>query len=461
MKLASEDAAGLWVPLDPSLEAVLLRLEALSTEPTFAVQRQVALGRALASYLEASARTPLAPLSEEVELATLYVYADFYPEDGQLTLIEQLRDVITEHIPEEERAWLDPLKHSYLDLVEVVPSDNREKELVLRSLGDGRTYRVRAGDFSKGLQPGQVLFTRLIRVPGDPESEEAVIAGNALVLSKADGQALYNSTGDYRRELEIAVGSFALREWQEFAKRYGHVLLWKFAQMRFAALVEAVVSIRYTTTAGHPYLYAIALYEHHEFSHIADNLSRVTEFQPEPVTHPNGETVSSQRLCRWVQREVPMNPDSQVVARLTLTSTQLMMECDSRERLDAIKHTLAATFGFSLHFRGETVSPPSRQLTSSQLTGEGPLTLSVSPEEDRSLLNSFLETVYLEWADQDSPALGSQTPRHAASSAAGRARVGALIDEMERYDPGLRRTGVPAFDYNTLRAHIGLEEVRR
>jgi hypothetical protein len=29
-------------------------------------------------------------------------------------LIEQLRDVITENIPQEEREWLDPLKHSYL-----------------------------------------------------------------------------------------------------------------------------------------------------------------------------------------------------------------------------------------------------------------------------------------------------------------------------------------------------------
>ena len=28
-------------------------------------------------------------------------------------------------------------------------------------------------------------------------------------------------------------------------------------------------------------------------------------------------------------------------------------------------------------------------------------------------------------------------------------------------DPGLRRTGTSAFDYNVLRAHVGLEEVRQ
>jgi len=36
--------------------------------------------------------------------------------------------------------------------------------------------------------------------------------------------------------------------------------------------------------------------------------------------------------------------------------------------------------------------------------------------------------------------------------------VDALIDEMERQDPGLQRTGKRVFDYNTLRAHVGFEE---
>ncbi len=39
---------------------------------------------------------------------------------------------------------------------------------------------------------------------------------------------------------------------------------------------------------------------------------------------------------------------------------------------------------------------------------------------------------------------------------AGRIQVATLIDEMERTDLGLLRTGVAAFDYNKLRAHVGL-----
>jgi len=147
------------------------------------------------------------------------------------------------------------------------------------------------------------------------------------------------------------------------------------------------------------------------------------------------------------------------VARVTLTSAQLMVESDSPERLNAVKHRLAAAFGFSLHFRGETLTPPARQMSVNRLMSGQPLTVIVTAEEDRALLKTFLEKAYLEWSDQPHLALGGQTPRHAAASSSTRGKVGALIDEMARHDPGLSRTGRTAFNYNVLRAHVGLDEV--
>jgi hypothetical protein len=52
------------------------------------------------------------------------------------------------------------------------------------------------------------------------------------------------------------------------------------------------------------------------------------------------------------------------------------------------------------------------------------------------LMNAFLETVYLEWADRESPAVGGETPRHVMTTQSGRTQVAALIDEMERNDFG-------------------------
>lgn len=458
MKLANEATAGLWVPLVPSLDALLTRLESLSLEPRMAAQRQIAVGFALQPYLERGGAALLSPLPEETELANLILYADFYPQDGQLTLIEQLRDIITEHIPQEEREWLDPLKHSYLDLAEFLSVDEQEKRLVFHSIGNARVYRVPDGEFSKGLQQGQVLLTRLIREPGDVEWERAVIAGTAIILAKEDGKGLLNATLDYRRQVEISSGSFELGDWPEFAKRYGHVLLWTFARMRLAALLDAVVSIRYVVKGGQPYLYALALYDHSEYAYMGDTLASLEGFERETVVpSAPGEASPSKKALYFVQRGASEALEPSVVARLILTATQLWVECDSRERLDAVKHKLAATFGFSLHFRGETSTPPPRKLKESELAVEEPLTLVISAEEDRVLLGRFLETLYLEWAERTCPSLGDHMPRHVAASAAGRAQVAALIDDMERHDPGVRRTGHVTFDYNKLRAHVGLD----
>jgi hypothetical protein len=461
MKLASETTAGLWVPLASSLDSLLARLDCLSSEPRMVAQRQIGLSLALQPYLEGGAGALLSPLSQETELANLFLYADFYPQDGQLTLIEQLRDIITEHIPQEEREWLDPLKHSYLDLAEFLSVAGQDQRLVFRSVGNARVYRVPDGAFRKELQPGQVLLTRLIREPGDVEWERAVIAGAAIALSSEDGKGLLDAVLDYRRQVEISAGSFELGDWPEFAKRYGHILMWTFARMRFAALVDAVTSIHYVAEGGQPYLYALALYDHCEYGYMSDMLAGLEGFEREAAASSPGGAATSKATQHFIQRRTAGALESAVVARLILTATQLWAECDSRERLDSVKHKLAAMFGFSLHFRGETYTPPPRQLKESELAVDGPLTLKISTEEDRTLLNGFLEILYLEWAERACPSLANHTPRHAAMSAAGHEQVAALIADMACHDPGVRRMGHAAFDYNKLRAHVGLDEVAR
>ncbi|HEU4686380.1 MAG TPA: hypothetical protein VFS39_17870 [Nitrospira sp.] len=457
MKLGSDQDVGFWTPRPPSLEAVLTRIEQLSLKPEFAPQREIALARALKPYLAGDAGRLLAPLEQESELASLWLFCDYYPEDGQLTLIEQLRDVISDHIPEEERRWLDPLKHSYLDLLEISDAGGPDRAVTLRSMGDGRSFVVPGGDFAKRFQRGHILLTRIVSDPDSPpDSGKGILAGCGLVLTPPDGKALYEQARDWEQSLEIASGSLVLGEWQEFAKRYGHVLLWNFADLRFAALADAVLHIRYQTPDGEPYLYAIALYDHAEYRFFAQSISEMSGFQEQ-------EPGPSQRVSRgnlpptrqWCCRE-----GEAVVIRLTLTSSQLIVECDGPDRLNDVKHRLAATFGFSLHFRGESVAPPVRRLSVGELAASEPLTVVVTPDEDRTLIGQFLEKAYLEWADQPHRLLKAQTPRHAAASAAMRGTVSDLIDEMERNDPARGRLGSPAFNYNTLRGHVGLDEVR-
>ena len=456
MKHASEQAAGFWTPRPSSLNGVLSRLESLSHTPGFRLQRELAQARVLKPYLEGGAGRLVAPLEQEIELASLYLFCDYYPDDGQLTLIEQLRDVITEHIPDEERQWLDPLKHSYLDILKPTSPPTSGQDLVLRSLADGTTLVLPGGEFVKDLAADRPLLTRVIHDPHTPESDKAVWAGCGIAMSQAEAEALLDITSEWRREMEMTTGSFALGEWKEFAKRFGYMILWAFAQRRMDALVDAVVHIGYRDPDGRPYLYAVALYDHHEYRFFAEALSAMNEFHGEGPGSDDQQSAAwkGSSARQWVQRE-----DGRLVARLTLTAFQLIVECDGPQRLDRIKHRLAASLGFSLHFRGETLIPPARQLSVAELMSDEPPTLIVTPEEDLALLNQFLEKAYLEWSDQPHLALSGQTPRHAAATAALRDKVGELIDDMERHDPGRRRFGKAAFSYNRLRAHVGLEEL--
>jgi len=462
MKLASEQASGFWNPRPPSLDAVLARLDRLSLKPEFVLQRELALARALKPYLEGEAGRVLRPVPHEVELAALSLFCDFYPEDGQLTLIEQLRDVITEHIPDEERRWLDPLKHSYVDLLELTATPKPGGDLTLRSLGDRTTFVVPGGEFANNLVAGEVLLTRVIRDSDDPESGNGWLTGCGIVLPPDDAGMLYEDIREWERGMEMSSGSLVLGEWQEFAKRFGHIILWCFAQMRVAALVDAVEHIQYRTDDGQCYLYALALYDHHEYGFLAEGLSDMKELEADafvPQATRPGSEAGSKPVRIWLQRE-RAGIVTHTIVRLTLTSSQLVVECDSPDRLNTVKHRLAAAFGFSLHFRDETLAVPARQLSVSDLTSDEPMKVVVTPDEDRTFLKTFLEKAYLEWSDQAHLSLGGKTPRHAAVSPSTREAVGQLIDEMEQNDPGLRRTGKPAFEYNRLRAHVGLDEVQ-
>lgn len=449
MNRANKDAVEsgtVQISIDRDLGGLLSRLEALSLEPGFRAQREIALARALRPYLEYAQQLPVTTFPEEIELANLYLYADFFPEDGQLDLIEQLRDIIEVHIPEEEREWLDPLHHSYMDFLDIrsIPAGDPAGTLDLKSLGDGREFRVAAGQFSWQLTQGEVLLARLIR-----KGERVAFAGSAIVLSASHARAILDAVNNWRREMEASTGSFALGEWEEFAKRHGYVLLWQVAQARVGSLLAEEAEVRFVSPLGTLFLYALALYEHHEPERLAQGLLTLSGFAADAITA--GQATAR----RWAQQE-----DGATVVRLTLTPTQLLVECDSAQRLDRVKHQLAGTFGYSLHFRGETTAKPLHNWAWREVNlrqdKTAHRTIHVTEAEEQRLLGAFLESIYMEWADQPAPGLNGQIPRHVAGTAEGRARVSALLEEMARADLGLTRTGTPAFDYDRLRAHVGL-----
>ena len=446
--------------VEPGLDALLKRLESQAQAPDFQVQREVGLTHVLRPYLETGYYPfRLFPLPQEIELASLYLYSDYFPADGHPTLIEQVRDLITEHVPQEEREWLDAVRHSYMDLLEVthIHVDPESTRLTVRSLGDKQEFHVKENILSPSLKPGQTLLTRLIRRP-----DKISLPGAAVTLSQNLGQVMITFLEEERRNLEIQGGEFALADWTEFAKKYGYLFLWTLSRVRSGATSAADAQIQYSDTKGNTYLYAIALYDHHESHNLKQQLD---QFQD--LIALSGKEISTTiqekqtpPLSVWEQRRPTPGekfPD-RLVARITMTPSQLFIEADSGEELDTLKHRLARAFGFSLHFRGEITTPPAHippQVDLLSDTFEAPA-VTVTQEEDLKVLQSFLESVYLDWAERPCPSLRDESPRHVASRDGSVRQVAELLDQMEQHDLAYQRTGTRGYDYNILRGHVGL-----
>jgi hypothetical protein len=443
---------------EDGLQALLARLEHQSLQPDFLTQRRLALELALQPYLDPRINPPLTPLPEEGDLAKWYLYADYFPTDGHFSLIEQVRDLITEHVSEEERVWLDPIRHSYMDLLQVIARipDNQSPLLRLQSLGNQQVFEVPFSATSIPIQTGHIFLTRIIR--GGPELR---LPGFPLIMSSTIGKAVTACTESLRRELEIETGNFGLSEWPEFAKSYGYLMMWSLAKVRRGIWAEADSHIPYLNPKGEPFLYAIALYEHHDFHLLKEGLDGLKDFTPVAVSAAQPSTsipTQDSPLRIWVQRQENTDSMALTVSRLTLTPTQLSVETDSPVRLDAIKHQVAALFGFSLHFQGETTTPPQHTMPEVDILSDTytPSPTIVPQEEEQQILSSFLESVYLEWAERPSAVLHGQTPRHVCAKSQDNIQVAELIDCMEHHDLAYRRTGKVGYDYNILRGHVGL-----
>lgn len=443
--------------------SLLARLEAFSQNPDFLVQRELASNQFLRPYLARDQGFTLSPLPAESELAKLYLYSDYVPNDGHLSLVEQARDEITQHIPEEERVWLDPIRHSFMDLLEILALDTTgsPNEVRLKSLGDGIEYRVTSEDLVREYQPGQILLTRLIRRP-----EYTFFPGIAVGLSRNRGHQVYDYVRDLQQEMESEAGAFELGEWQEFTKRYGHVLIWALAQLRLQWLLDVEDHIEFQTSRKTPYLYCVGIYEHHESKFFNQTLQEAENWKAEPIEqslHPDSlrnRPSDMAPLSVWVlESDSSSQEQPRLIGRLTITPTQIFAESDSLDHFNDVKHFLAGTFGFSLHFKGETTNPPVHTIPGLDLLSDDvpPLNPIMSKDEEHERLAQLLESVYLGWAEHPCPALQKETPRHKARDTNGKTQVATLIDELEQNDLAFLRTGNRGFEYQTLRDHIGLE----
>ena len=201
---------------------------------------------------------------------------------------------------------------------------------------------------------------------------------------------------------------------------------------------------------------------------VAATLAALADLEPDG---PSGVERSEdgtvvRATIRWV-RDTPGRPLENVLAgTLRLEPGRLTVEVNSRERAAAAERLIEERLGATARLRAtlhepletalrEDAADPRREEKARAAAEEQARLMADHPELGRALLE-WTTSYYRRWLDMPIPALGGQTPRAAAQTEDGRARVRALVDDLERME-SRRPAHTPRMDVGWMRRELGIE----
>jgi hypothetical protein len=147
-----------------------------------------------------------------------------------------------------------------------------------------------------------------------------------------------------------------------------------------------------------------------------------------------------------------------VIGNIRVEKDELVLECNSRQRMERGKELLSSLAGKSLrHLRDEfTTQKELRSRAAAGSPGAGRDEKEM-PEEVREQVASYLEDHYRRWLDMKLPALDGNTPRKAMRTVQGRKQVIAVLKDIENGEDRKRQAGQPFYDVTRLRVELGLD----
>ena len=94
--------------------------------------------------------------------------------------------------------------------------------------------------------------------------------------------------------------------------------------------------------------------------------------------------------------------------------------------------------------------------------GAPALASGLPPEEERAVLQQFLDRHYRTTLDEAIPMLGNRTPRGAARSAKGREKVAVWLKTLENHSASLGHDDpIGGYDFGWMWRELGVEDLRR
>lgn len=316
---------------------------------------------------------------------------------------------------------------------------------VLEDLLRGGIYPVRDASLSRMAMKWSLMVGRLLKVGDSFEP-----SGAAVLLPPLFKQEL---TRRLKRRLQGFRRRYRGASWEDFLKEKGHTI-----SSLVGELHRQWSRPRLVTSDGDDLVCCRAIYKVKDDASVRARLDRL------PYLYRVGPEGKRGGHYAWIASG-PAAPGPAatglpgiiegsrlLVGTISHTPGRLVLECYSRQRLEAGKEMLYRALGSLLQYQADVIEDIHQKVNES-LPGVGG---NLPPEMVARLAGRVLEQYYRTWADEPMPALKGRTPRQACRSRRGRAQVVELLNQMEYLEERKKEAGEPHFDVNKLRQELGL-----
>jgi hypothetical protein len=355
------------------------------------------------------------------------VHDRLLPVRGTTVLEEFLKregDRLAPHERQLAESWTRTFVGFY-EVQEVTPG----KGVELKEMVTGEKFFAHDVSLSRRMVRWDGLLARVL------EGERGIeVTGTGLTVPRRQMAPLFEWMKEDRRNSGL--------EWPEYMRKNWPRVRSKSLEMSSNWMENVSLS----NTHGEEVLFSKAVFEIKPGAEgtIAAAFASGAEFQSDTDDDPPKSFV-------WMK---PGDEERTVLGHVRIDDGRIVLECNSRERLERGKNLME---GMLLrHLRDEFTTQ--KEVMSRASSGTtAPATRPELPEDAHKMVAQYIEDHYRKWLDMRIPALGGKTPREASGTADGREQLRELLKEVENGEERKRQRGDAFYDVSRLRAELNMD----
>ncbi|RJQ47688.1 MAG: DUF2384 domain-containing protein [Nitrospiraceae bacterium] len=349
-------------------------------------------------------------------------------EDGK-TLIDLYMESKVRMSPDEHKV-LTIMKNSVISLYEV-QEVFPEEGLLLKDLILGEEYDVKEKAATRSLSKWDIYATRLIYIDG-----KYIMSGSVYPYPLKQKERIladiHSEFEDYRLDYpEAAMDDFLKMESDIF-------------NFYWYDLIRNPMLPSLHTTTGEPMILSKTVFEIRDKEAVINGLMNITDFEQ------TGEDYL------WFAKK-NKEGSATILGRIEFKEARLILECNSKKRLEKGKKLILEALSDSLIHKIDTFQDPMKALKECEKKPHKESANEIPMEIQQKVYTEFMHKNSTNWLKKKVPALDGKTPLQAVKTEEGRIKVIELLKSFENSEEHNKREGRPFYDVSWMWERLGLK----